>query len=97
MDVEDDGEVEEEEEEETTQIAAGEPEELHRSVDNQEDVCGASAEELPDETEENESNLGLWRRFSLVKGKDWNLTSGYWDDVSRTYFAVLTCVFCITS
>uniref|UniRef100_A0A8V0YAZ8 Anaphase-promoting complex subunit 4 n=1 Tax=Gallus gallus TaxID=9031 RepID=A0A8V0YAZ8_CHICK len=59
MDVEDDGEVEEEEEEETTQIAAGEPEELHRSVDNQEDVCGASAEELPDETEENESNLGL--------------------------------------
>lgn len=59
MDVEDDGEVEEEEEEETTQIAAGEPEELNHSVDNQDNVCGASAEELPDETEENESNLGL--------------------------------------
>uniref|UniRef100_A0A8C3M337 Anaphase-promoting complex subunit 4 n=1 Tax=Chrysolophus pictus TaxID=9089 RepID=A0A8C3M337_CHRPC len=59
MDVEDDGEVEEEEEEETTQIAAGEPEELNHSVDNQDNVCDASAEELPDETEENESNLGL--------------------------------------
>ncbi|OXB82913.1 UNVERIFIED_CONTAM: hypothetical protein H355_003355 [Colinus virginianus] len=59
MDVEDDGEAEEEEEEETTQIATGEPRELNRSVDNQESVCGASAEELPDETEEHESSLGL--------------------------------------
>ncbi|OXB63164.1 hypothetical protein ASZ78_001043 [Callipepla squamata] len=59
MDVEDDGEAEEEEEEETTQIATGEPRELNRSVDNKESVCGASAEELPDETEEHESSLGL--------------------------------------
>uniref|UniRef100_A0A8B9YZ89 Anaphase-promoting complex subunit 4 n=1 Tax=Buteo japonicus TaxID=224669 RepID=A0A8B9YZ89_9AVES len=57
MDVEDDGEVEEEEEEETTQIAAGEPDELNQSADNQDNVCGASAEELPDETEEHESSL----------------------------------------
>lgn len=57
MDVEDDGEVEEEEEEEITQTAAGEPEELNQSADNQESVCGASAEELPDETEEHETNL----------------------------------------
>ncbi|XP_009867903.1 PREDICTED: anaphase-promoting complex subunit 4 [Apaloderma vittatum] len=57
MDVEDDGEVEEEEEEETTQIAAGEPDELKQSADNQDNVCGASAEELPDETEEHESSL----------------------------------------
>uniref|UniRef100_A0A8B9VU36 Anaphase-promoting complex subunit 4 n=1 Tax=Anas zonorhyncha TaxID=75864 RepID=A0A8B9VU36_9AVES len=42
MDVEDDGEVEEEEEEEITQTAAGEPEELNQSADNQESVCGAS-------------------------------------------------------
>lgn len=56
MDVEDDGEVEEEEEE-TTQIAAGEPDELDQSVDNQNHVCDASAEELPDETEEHESSL----------------------------------------
>ncbi|KAM9578873.1 anaphase-promoting complex subunit 4 isoform 2-T2 [Guaruba guarouba] len=57
MDVEDDGEAEEEEEEETTQIAAGEPDELNQSADNQDNVCGASAEELPDETEEHESSL----------------------------------------
>nr|XP_025976270.1 anaphase-promoting complex subunit 4 isoform X3 [Dromaius novaehollandiae] len=57
MDVEDDGEAEEEEEEETTQIAAGEPEELNQSADNQGSVCGASAEELPGETEEQESGL----------------------------------------
>uniref|UniRef100_A0A8B9CEI8 Anaphase-promoting complex subunit 4 n=1 Tax=Anser brachyrhynchus TaxID=132585 RepID=A0A8B9CEI8_9AVES len=58
MDVEDDGEVEEEEEEEITQTAAGEPEELNQSADNQESVCGASAEELPDEAEEHETSLG---------------------------------------
>ncbi|KAM6132882.1 anaphase-promoting complex subunit 4 [Pterocles gutturalis] len=57
MDIEDDGEVEEEEEEETTQIAAGEPDELNQSADNQDNVGGASAEELPDETEEHESSL----------------------------------------
>ncbi|XP_025926883.1 anaphase-promoting complex subunit 4 isoform X3 [Apteryx rowi] len=61
MDVEDDGEAEEEEEEEeeeeTTQIAAGEPEELNQSTDNQDSVCGASAEELPGETEEQELSL----------------------------------------
>ncbi|KAM6076389.1 anaphase-promoting complex subunit 4 isoform 2-T2 [Chlamydotis macqueenii] len=57
MDVEDDGEVEEEEEEETTQIATGEPDELNQSAENQGSVCGASAEELPDETEEHESSL----------------------------------------
>ncbi|XP_014792530.1 PREDICTED: anaphase-promoting complex subunit 4-like [Calidris pugnax] len=57
MDVEDDGEAEEEEEEETTQIAAEEPEELNQSADNQDNVCDAAAEELPDETEEQESSL----------------------------------------
>ncbi|RLW08892.1 hypothetical protein DV515_00002889 [Chloebia gouldiae] len=57
MDVEDDGEVEEEEEEETTQIAAGEPDEPNQPADGQDDVCDASAEELPDETEEHETSL----------------------------------------
>ncbi|PKU33204.1 anaphase-promoting complex subunit 4 [Limosa lapponica baueri] len=57
MDVEDDGEAEEEEEEETTQIAAGEPDELNQSADNQDNVCDAAAEELPDEAEEQESSL----------------------------------------
>lgn len=60
MDVEDDGEVEEEEEEETTQTAAGDPDELNQSADNQDNVCGAAAEELPDETEEQESSLDPW-------------------------------------
>lgn len=57
MDVEDDGEVEEEEEEETTQIAAGEPNEPNQPADGQDNVCDASAEELPDETEEHETSL----------------------------------------
>uniref|UniRef100_A0A8C0VLI7 Anaphase-promoting complex subunit 4 n=1 Tax=Cyanistes caeruleus TaxID=156563 RepID=A0A8C0VLI7_CYACU len=57
MDVEDDGEVEEEEEEETTQIAAGEPDEPNQPADGQDNVCDASAEELPDETEEHETSL----------------------------------------
>uniref|UniRef100_A0A674HTP1 Anaphase-promoting complex subunit 4 n=1 Tax=Taeniopygia guttata TaxID=59729 RepID=A0A674HTP1_TAEGU len=57
MDVEDDGEVEEEEEEEATQIAAGEPDEPNQPADGQDDVCDASAEELPDETEEHETSL----------------------------------------
>uniref|UniRef100_A0A8C3E5M2 Anaphase-promoting complex subunit 4 n=1 Tax=Corvus moneduloides TaxID=1196302 RepID=A0A8C3E5M2_CORMO len=64
MDVEDDGEVEEEEEEETTQIAAGEPDESNQSADGQDNVCDASAEELPDETEEHETSLDpLANRF----------------------------------
>lgn len=57
MDVEDDGEVEEEEEEETAQIAAGEPDESNQSADGQDNVCDASAEELPDEIEEHETSL----------------------------------------
>uniref|UniRef100_A0A803VMS3 Anaphase-promoting complex subunit 4 n=2 Tax=Muscicapidae TaxID=36291 RepID=A0A803VMS3_FICAL len=57
MDVEDDGEVEEEEEEETIQVAAGEPDEPNQPVDGQDNVCDASAEELPDETEELETSL----------------------------------------
>ncbi|KAF4788271.1 hypothetical protein TURU_162359 [Turdus rufiventris] len=57
MDVEDDGEVEEEEEEETTQITAGEPDEPNQPADGQDNVCDASAEEMPDETEEHETSL----------------------------------------
>uniref|UniRef100_A0A7M4EB70 Anaphase-promoting complex subunit 4 n=1 Tax=Crocodylus porosus TaxID=8502 RepID=A0A7M4EB70_CROPO len=55
MDVEDDGEAEEEEEEETTQTGGGEHE-LNQSTDNQDNVCGDSAE-LTEETGELESNL----------------------------------------
>lgn len=55
MDVEDDGEAEEEEEEETTQTGGGEHE-LNQSTDNQDNVCGGSAE-LAEETGELETNL----------------------------------------
>lgn len=63
MDVEDDGEVEEEEEEETTQITAGEPDEPNQPADGQDNVCDASAEEMPDETEEHETSLDPWNRL----------------------------------